>query len=148
MNSTGPKTDPCGTPLVTSFHSEYSPLSTTLCSLPLSHSSTQFIMVLLIPKAFIFKINLKCGTLSNAFLKSRNNTSNESPASTASAATSTNSNTFVRHDLPLINPCWRPFMRTDYRLKLLIVSLYSSFFLEIIHMHVMNGGNTANDFCF
>ena len=38
----GPRTDPCGTPLVNSLQSEYVAQIVTLCSLLLSQSSIQF----------------------------------------------------------------------------------------------------------
>ena len=44
-NRIGPSTDPCGTPLKTGFQFESSPSTTTLCLLPVSHCSIQFIII-------------------------------------------------------------------------------------------------------
>ena len=55
-------------------------------------------------------INLKWGTLSNAFAKSKYIQSKGLPLSIASVTFAKNSNRFVKHDLPFVNPCWLPFI--------------------------------------
>ena len=71
MNSTGPKTDPCGTPLLTFSHPDATPLTTILCLL----SDKQFSIHLTIPSSnpilVIFNTNFPCDTLSKAVWKSR-----------------------------------------------------------------------------
>ena len=74
-NSIGPRTEPWVTPLLTSDQLEHLPLITTLCFLSLSHYSIQFATRLPIPMALTFSNSLPCGTLSNAFWKSKNITS-------------------------------------------------------------------------
>ena len=70
-NKIGPSTDPCGTPLKTGFQFETSPSTTTLCLLSVSHCCIQFIILIPIPWDFNLSISLWCGTLSNAFWKSK-----------------------------------------------------------------------------
>ena len=70
-NSSGPSTDPWGTPLVTLVHAEALPLMTTLCFLSVSQFSIHFNMLPLIPWAFSFDSSRLWGTLSKAFWKSR-----------------------------------------------------------------------------
>ena len=70
-NKIGPSTDHCGTPLKTGFQFETSPSTTTLCLLSVSHCSIQFIILIPIPWDFNLSISLWCGTLSNAFWKSK-----------------------------------------------------------------------------
>ena len=70
-NKIGPSTDHCGTPLKTDFQLETSPSTTTLCILSVSHCSTQLIILFPIPCDFNLRISLWCGTLSNAFCKSK-----------------------------------------------------------------------------
>ena len=70
-NNIGSSTDPCGIPLVTSLHSDFSPFTTTLCFLP---SKNDLIHPLNCPVTWYFSnlcISLRCGTLSNAFIKSQ-----------------------------------------------------------------------------
>ena len=74
-NKTGPKTDPCGTPLVTSLHPELWPFIHTFCFLPFNQSFIQSQTFPSIPCASILLNNLWCGTLSNAFAKSKYMTS-------------------------------------------------------------------------
>ena len=70
-NIIGPSTDPCGTPVMTDFQLETSPSTTTLCFLSVSHCSIQLIILFPIPCDFNLSISLWCGTLSNAFWKSK-----------------------------------------------------------------------------
>jgi len=81
MNDKGPKIDPWGTPLITAVNLERIPLITTHCSLSANQFSIQFIIEPVIPCALNFCNNLRWGTLSNAFWKSRYITSTGSPAS-------------------------------------------------------------------
>ena len=67
----GPRTDPCGTPLVTSVQSEYLPFITTLCFLPSSHCWIQPFTLPSTPIEATLSINLWWGTLSKALAKSR-----------------------------------------------------------------------------
>jgi len=64
-------TDPCGTPLITSLHYEKHPLSTTRFFLFDNQSSVHFSTLPAIPCAANFINNRLCGTLSNAFWKSK-----------------------------------------------------------------------------
>ena len=73
-NEIGPNTDPCGTPLVTSIQSGKAPLTITLCCLPMRKFLIHFRM-LLISRVYILAKRRSCGTVSNAFAKSRNTTS-------------------------------------------------------------------------
>ena len=70
-NNKGPNTLPCGIPLVTSDHSEYESLTFTLCFLPDRKFSVHLIIESSIPYAWSLDNNLLCGTLSNAFIKSK-----------------------------------------------------------------------------
>jgi len=81
-NKSGPNTDPWGTPLITFVYLELLPIKTTLCSISLSQSSIQSYILLIIPNALTFIINLLCGILSKAFWKSRYITSIGYPRST------------------------------------------------------------------
>ena len=95
IKSNGPKTEPWGTPLMTSFHSDLHPFKITLCWRPDSHSSIQLSNVPLIPWALSCISSLLWGTLSNALLKSRYATSSCLPWSKLSDATFKNSKRFV-----------------------------------------------------
>ena len=70
-NKTGPRTDPCGTPLVTNLHIEYWSLMHTRCFLPLNQLLIHSQTLPLIPWLATLSNSLMCGTLSNAFAKSR-----------------------------------------------------------------------------
>ncbi len=74
--SIGPSTLP--TPDRTSAQDEPFPFNTTLCFLPVSHCLIQFQALPLTPwaRTCSFSSSLSLGTLSNAFVKSRNTTSN------------------------------------------------------------------------
>ena len=71
IKSSGPRIDPCGTPLDTADQADSSPLTTTRWRLSLSHALIHDDTWLLTPSAFSLTNNLACGTLSNAFAKSR-----------------------------------------------------------------------------
>ena len=77
--SIGPKTDHCWTPLVTSVQSDVTPLTTTLC---LRHDKNDLIHSRgspSMPYDFNFMRSRPCGTLSNAFMKSKYTTSMKPP---------------------------------------------------------------------
>src|SRR3989442_8712627 len=67
VNNNGPSIEPCGTPLVTSAQSEYSPFTLPLCLLPSNQFSIQSVNLPIIPASLTFSISISCGTLSNAF---------------------------------------------------------------------------------
>ena len=75
LNKMGPRTEPCGTPLITSDQSDWWPFKTTFCFLPtrkfLIHSRTW----LFIPQHCNLDIKQLCDTESKAFWKSKYNTS-------------------------------------------------------------------------
>jgi len=71
-NNTGPKMDPCCTQLMTYNQSDTHPFKTTLCCVLFNHSPIQNKTWPDIPCSLILLNNLACGTLSNAFWKSRN----------------------------------------------------------------------------
>jgi len=56
-NSSGPSTDPCGTPLKTSTQSDKTPLIPTFCFLPFSHSVIQSTILPWMPWLCIFRIS-------------------------------------------------------------------------------------------
>ncbi len=58
MNSTGSRTEPCGTPLVTGAQSEADPLITTLCFLLFSQFSIQLCTLPTIPSCLTLNMNL------------------------------------------------------------------------------------------
>ena len=102
----GPSTDPWGTPLNTCNQDDTTPLMRTLCILLWSHSLTHCNTLPLISRFSNFKINLLCGTLSNAFTKSRNITSMLFPESTEPVTLSKNDSRFDRHDRPFLISSW------------------------------------------
>ena len=104
-NRIGPNTDPCGTPLITSTHSEYSPRTIILILLSDRKSSIQHSTLPSIPYAESFCNNLFFGTLSKAFWKSKKITSTLYPLSTSSVQLSNVSSKFVKQDLPFVKPC-------------------------------------------
>src|ERR1043165_178808 len=104
--SSGPKTDPCGTPLPILDHFEYFPLIPTFCLLSLNHFSNHFNKFHPIPLASNFFPNLLCGTLSDAFAKSKYIMSTAFPSSIFLYISSKKCIRFVRHDRPFVNPCW------------------------------------------
>src|SRR5664279_1714410 len=70
-NNSGPRTDPCGTPLVTSIHVEYALRILTRMVLAVRKDSIHFNVFPAIPYILNFFNSRSCGTLSKAFLKSR-----------------------------------------------------------------------------
>ena len=122
-NSKGPRTDPCGTPLSTSFHPDLVPFRRTLCWRPESQFSIQCNILVLIPCHFSCKHNLLWGTLSNALLKSRYETSSCLPLSKLSVALSKNYNRLVKHERPLLKPCWVSLIISFSSRKSTILSL-------------------------
>ena len=68
---TGPKTDPRGTPLDTAFQADLYPSIQTRCLLPCNHSCIQAKTFPPIPCFSSLSNNRWCGTLSNAFAKSK-----------------------------------------------------------------------------
>src|SRR5437867_2614344 len=105
INNIGPRTEPCGTPLVTSTQSNTHPLRTTLCFLPFNHSSIHCLTLPCIPISCNLYNSLLCETLSKAFCKSKKNMSTGSFSSTCSNILSIKCNKFVRHDFLLRDPC-------------------------------------------
>src|SRR6218665_1731766 len=81
IKRSGPKTDPYGTPLITSIHSENAPLIPTLCLLSFSQFSIHLSRFPPNPHASIFLPSIMWETLSNAFAKSRYITSTALPSS-------------------------------------------------------------------
>jgi len=71
IKTMGHKTEPWGTPLVTDVQVDLWPLKHTLCLLPLNHSFSQTQTFPPIPCFSVLSNNLWCGTLSNAFPKSK-----------------------------------------------------------------------------
>ena len=71
----GPRIDPCGTPDVTSSHSEWIPSTTTLCCLPCKYDANQSISLPSIPNSLSLWIKYACDTLSKALAKSKKITS-------------------------------------------------------------------------
>ena len=71
INSTGPITLPCGTPEITSFHSEIDSPRTTRWRLLVKNASIQSKILPDMPYLDSFSNNRLCGTLSMAFSKSR-----------------------------------------------------------------------------
>ena len=67
----GSRSEPWGTPLDTSFHSESCLFITTRCDLFDRNEEILFNTFPDIPNLSSFNNNLSCGTLSNAFLESR-----------------------------------------------------------------------------
>ena len=106
IKASGPRIDPCGTPDLTSDQSEWLPLMTTFCFLPLSHWWIQFMTFPWMPWAWIFSRRRCLGTLSKAFAKSGNTMSTDLPCSWALARISRKDNRFVRQDYFLRKPCW------------------------------------------
>ena len=105
LNKMGPRTEPCGTPLITSDQSDRWPLKTTFCFLPtrkfLIHSRTWPD----IPQPYNIDIKRLCGTESKAFWRSKYNTSTEWPSSSAFVHLLMASRRRVEQDLPGVNPC-------------------------------------------
>jgi len=94
-NSSGPSTDPCGTPLKTSTQSDRTPLIPTFCFLPFSHSVIQSRILPQMPWLRILRISLLYGTLSKALAKSKNTISTFSPISIQPVTLSRNSKRLV-----------------------------------------------------
>ena len=71
MNNKGPRTEPWGTPLDTSVHSDDIPFMSTRCWRSVKKSLINFKRFPDIPSFSIFISSCLCGTQSKAFLKSR-----------------------------------------------------------------------------
>lgn len=71
-----------------------------------SKCSIQRALFLMAPYALTFYTNLPCGTMPNAFWKSRNIPSTALPLSTTDVQASRVSNKFVGQLLSAVNPCW------------------------------------------
>ena len=82
--STGPKIDPCGTPLVTGKFADAVAQILTNWLLKDRKSLIHFHGCSVIPRASTFRRSLLCGTVSNAFCISKYRTSIVSPISNAS----------------------------------------------------------------
>ena len=78
-NRKGPRTEPCRTPDRTSSQSEKLLFITVLCLPSRSHDSVQLRMFSEMPRDLILLKRHSCGTLSNAFAKSRYTLSSGSP---------------------------------------------------------------------
>ena len=74
-NKSGPRILPCGTPEMTGRADEKQPLILTCCLLPVKYSFNQLHVFPVMPVFHSFNNNSLCGTVSNAFLKSRYMTS-------------------------------------------------------------------------
>ena len=110
MNASGPRTNPWGTPDVTSHQSELLPFRTTRCFLPVSQLWIHLKTFPLTPWASNFLISLCFGTLSKALAKSRYIISKGLLLSNT-VIFSRNSRRFVVTDLLLRNSCWVFFIR-------------------------------------
>jgi len=142
VNKVGPKTDPCGTPLVTSVHPDCCPFITTLCCHPVSHFYIHISIFRPTPWALIFSSNLICKTLSNAFWKSKKISSTGRPVSTCCKTISMNSSKLVRHDLFDLNPCWLLQIKQLVSKKFIILALT---ILSNISVKLNSLGNNSLD---
>lgn len=70
MNSRGPRTEPCGTPLITFSGLEVSNSTQTIWLLPCKKEAIQFKISYSKPYAFNLRRSFVCDTVSNALLKS------------------------------------------------------------------------------
>ena len=107
-NSTGPRTEPWGTPLVTLTQSETVSPRTTLCLLLERNDSTQDKKSVLSPYPLSLCNNLRCGTMSKALRKSRYMTLTASPSANDFVTTSSVSSKLEVHDFALTKPCCAP----------------------------------------
>ena len=103
-NKIGPGTLTCGMPLVTGFQVELAPFMHTCCTRSDKKAFIQCSVSVLNPIEFILLISLLCGTLSNAFVKSRYTVSIESPLSIAVVHTSITFSNCSTVERPLTNP--------------------------------------------
>ena len=107
INSTGPKTDPCGTPDVTEDHLEDFPFNVTLCFLFVKKSLIHLWMFPPIPKHLIFLMSLLWGKESKAFCISRYVISTGLPFSNEVTNLSYTVNNCKTQPLFSLNPyCW------------------------------------------
>ena len=105
-NISGPRTVPWGTPEVTVTGEDSEPLTTTFWVLPQSQDSIRLISCRRISWWSNFLRRRLCGTVSNAFEKSSNNTSVCFPWSKFLAMSSTIVISWLSHERPRRNPCW------------------------------------------
>ena len=102
VNKRGPRTDPCGTELVTSSHSELLSPINTLCLLSVKNDLIHLTKILFIPYASNFWTRFACETLSNALaVPSQLNYS-----CSLRRLFSNDSSKFVTRALFGTNPCW------------------------------------------
>ncbi len=102
---TGQSTEPCGTSLVTSINLEYPSPTFTRSVLLVGKLGIQLWSLPAIPSWSNFCSNLRWGTQSKAFLKSKYTTSTPNFLSKARVHCSWEYRRFVRHDLPCLKPC-------------------------------------------
>ena len=107
INSTGPKTDPCGTPEVTEDHLEDFPFNISRCYLFVKKYLIHLWMLQSIPTHLIFLISLLWGTESKAFCISRYIISTGFPFSNEVTNLSKTVNNCKTQPLISLNPyCW------------------------------------------
>ncbi len=102
---TGPRTEPCGTPLVTSINLEYPSPTLTRSVLLVRKLCIQLWSLPAIPSWSNFCSNLRWGRQSKAFLKSKYITLTPDFLSKAQVHCSWELSRFDRHDLLCLKPC-------------------------------------------
>ena len=111
LNKTGPRTLPCGMPLVTSHVSDVFSFTTTRWLRPVRYVSIHLMRHPPMPLALIFDSRRWCGTLSNALRKSKYRQSIPWPSSRILVHCSRTTVNWVEQDLPLRNPYWSSVKR-------------------------------------
>ena len=111
MNNKGPNTLPWGTPDGTGAQSDWEPFNTTRCFLSLSQDYIQLNMSPVMLCARSLARRRICGTRSNAFEKSRYNTSMSCPLSRREVSVSKYSSRLVRQDRCETKPCCEEFSK-------------------------------------
>ena len=104
-NSSGPRTDPCGTPEVIGTALDVLPSSTTCCVLPVRKPLIQARAFPWIPYLSSLYRSLLCASLSKALLKSTTTASIWTPECWLSWSSYTNSSSWVSQERPFLNPC-------------------------------------------
>jgi len=130
-NNSGPSIDPCGTPLSTVILLECLSPMPTFCLLPDSQLWIQVSAWPLIPHACNFLVSLLWGRLPYQ-IPWLNLDKLHLPASLhlSSQTSSKDSSRFVKHERPIVKPCWLPFI-TLCSLKCFTVILLSLTILSI-----------------
>ena len=136
--SIGPRTDPCGTPDVTSVMSDRAPLTETRCLRFDRKDVIQLCVLLVIPYELSLDRRRLCGILSKALAKSRRIASVWVLLSNAVIQSWTVSISWYSQDSPDWNPCWKwRIMSCLCRCFHMLLTIMCSITLQRMHVSEM-----------